>query len=128
MNVHCISLYINNVKRMRVLRQQHHAHVLIMDCLRGLSQKRRNRKVIFLVLCAHKKYSRSFCKFTVEPPMSRGLCILMLSLISFCALIVVGHNCCPLRFNEHLDFIKNNLICVPKMNKGLMYLERHEGE
>ncbi len=26
------------------------------------------------------------------------------------------------------DFIKNILICVPKMNKGLTGLERHEGE
>ncbi len=27
-----------------------------------------------------------------------------------------------------LDSIKNILICVPKMNKGLMCLERSEGE
>ncbi len=26
------------------------------------------------------------------------------------------------------DVIKNTLICVQKMNKGLMGLERHEGE
>jgi len=26
------------------------------------------------------------------------------------------------------DFIKNILICVPKMNEGLVDLERHEGE
>ncbi len=26
------------------------------------------------------------------------------------------------------DFIKNILICVPKMNKGHTGLERHEGE
>ncbi len=26
------------------------------------------------------------------------------------------------------DFIKNIVICVPKMNKGLMGLERHEGD
>ncbi len=26
------------------------------------------------------------------------------------------------------DFIKNILICVPKMNEGLKGLERHEGE
>ncbi len=29
---------------------------------------------------------------------------------------------------ELLDFIKNILICVLKMNKGLTDLERHEGE
>ena len=29
---------------------------------------------------------------------------------------------------EPSDFIKNILICVPKMNEGLMGVERHEGE
>ncbi len=32
------------------------------------------------------------------------------------------------RVRELLEFIKNILICVPKMNKGLTGLERHEGE
>ncbi len=31
------------------------------------------------------------------------------------------------RVRKLSDFIKNNLICVPKMNKGLTGLERHEG-
>ncbi len=29
---------------------------------------------------------------------------------------------------ELSDFIKNILICVPKMNEGLTGLERHEGD
>jgi len=29
---------------------------------------------------------------------------------------------------EPSDLIKNILICVPKMNKGLMGVERHKGE
>ncbi len=29
-------------------------------------------------------------------------------------------------FKKALDFIKNILICVPKMNKGFMCLEQHE--
>ncbi len=29
---------------------------------------------------------------------------------------------------ELSEFIKNILICVPKMNEGLTGLERHEGE
>ncbi len=33
-----------------------------------------------------------------------------------------------LAVRELSDFIKNILICVPKMNDGLMVLERHEGE
>ncbi len=32
------------------------------------------------------------------------------------------------RFLELLDFIKNILICVLKMNRGLTGLEQHEGE
>ncbi len=32
------------------------------------------------------------------------------------------------RVRELSDFIKNILICVPKMNEGLMGLERHEDE
>ncbi len=32
------------------------------------------------------------------------------------------------RVRELSDFIKNILICVPKMNEGLTGLERHEGE
>ncbi len=33
-----------------------------------------------------------------------------------------------LAVRELLDFIKNILICVQKMNKGLTGLEQHEGE
>ncbi len=32
------------------------------------------------------------------------------------------------RVRELFDFIKNNLICVLKMNEGLAGLERQEGE
>ncbi len=32
------------------------------------------------------------------------------------------------RVRERSDFIKNILICVQKMSKGLTGLERHEGE
>ncbi len=32
------------------------------------------------------------------------------------------------RIRQLSEFIKNILICVLKMNKGLMGLERHEGE
>ncbi len=32
------------------------------------------------------------------------------------------------RVRELSEFIKNILICVPKMNEGLKGLEQHEGE
>ncbi len=37
-------------------------------------------------------------------------------------------HCCLCRVRKLLDFIKNILICVLKVNKGLVTLERHEGE
>ncbi len=49
--------------------------------------------------------------------------IITMFLLRFCALIVVG----PL-LSKLSDFIKNILICVPKMNEGLTGLEWHEGE
>ncbi len=35
---------------------------------------------------------------------------------------------CLCRVREFSDFNKNILICVPKMNEGLVDLKRHEGE
>ncbi len=45
----------------------------------------------------------------------------------------LDHNCVKIlavygRVRELLDLIINSLICVPKMNKGLMGLEQHESE
>ncbi len=47
----------------------------------------------------------------------------MMSLLPFWALNVV-----VAWVRELSDFIKNILICVPKMNEGLTGLERHDGE
>ncbi len=40
---------------------------------------------------------------------------------------VLENPCCLWRVKELSDLIKNILICVTKMNKGLAGLERHEG-
>jgi len=74
-------------------------------------------KVAILISFAQKKYSCS------------------------CITLLLNHGCHMDYFNnvlttclglervrKHSDFIKNILFCVPKMNKGLMGLERHEGE
>ncbi len=50
---------------------------------------------------------------------------LMKSLLPFWALNVVVA-LLSIQGRKLLDFIKNTLICVPKMNKGLEGLERHE--
>ncbi len=39
-----------------------------------------------------------------------------------------GSGSCLWRVRKLLDFIKNILICLLKMNKGLVGLEQHEGE
>ncbi len=52
----------------------------------------------------------------------------MMSLLSFCALIVVISLIFYERVRELSDSIKNILICVPKINEVCMVFERHESE
>ncbi len=81
-------------------------------------------KVIIFVFFVHKKYSRSFIKLrlnhwyhvdyfnevlTTFLGLQRGSCVAVY------------------RVRKLLDFIKNILICVPKMNLSFMGLEQHEG-
>ncbi len=47
-----------------------------------------------------------------------------MSLLRFWTLILLGSYG---RVRELSEFIKNILICVPKMNEGLTGLEQHEG-
>ncbi len=53
--------------------------------------------------------------------------ILPMSLLSFCALIVVI-SLLSMEGHSALSSIKTILICVPKMNECLTGLEGHEGE
>ncbi len=46
----------------------------------------------------------------------------------FLDLGILQLHCCLRRVRELSDFIKNILICAPKMNEGPTGLERHEGE
>ncbi len=55
-----------------------------------------------------------------------------MALLSFwtwehCSCVAVC-KCCLWRVRELSDFIRNILICVPKMNEGLTGLKRHEGK
>ena len=83
-------------------------------------------KSLFLFVFAHKKYSRR-------------LIYLRLSHWSHLDYIndVFNTFSGPASYNvleayggvrQLSDLIKNNLICVPKMNEGLTGLEQHEGE
>ncbi len=47
---------------------------------------------------------------------------------SSCFIILWLNHSCHMDYFNNADFIKNILICVPKMNKGHTGLERHEGE
>ncbi len=53
---------------------------------------------------------------------------ILMSLLRFCALNVLGTLLSMERVRKLLDFIKNILIWVPKMNEGLTGLEWHESE
>ncbi len=84
-------------------------------------EKKLLNKVIFLctkcILIASKIYG-----WTPDVTWT----ILTMSLLPFWALWQL--RCCLCRVRELLDFIKNILICVLKMNEGLTGLEQHEGE
>ncbi len=53
--------------------------------------------------------------------------ILPMSLLRFCALTMLGP-LLSMEDRELSDFIKNILICVSKMNRGIQGLERYKGE
>ncbi len=55
------------------------------------------------------------------------LLLFFFSLLWFCALIVIV-SLLSMEGQRALRFNQKILICVPKMNEGLMGLERHEGE
>ncbi len=81
-------------------------------------------KVFIFVFFAHKKYFRSFIKLQLNPwcdmDCFTDVLATLLGTLQLC--------CCQWRVRELSDFIKNILICVPKMNKGRTGLERHEGK
>ncbi len=83
-------------------------------------------KVVIFVFFAHKKYSRSFVKLRLNHwchmDNFNDVLATVLDLDRVRILAVYG------RVRELTKFIKNILICVPKMNEGLAGLERHEGE
>ncbi len=56
------------------------------------------------------------------------LIILTISLLTFWALEKCNDVAAYVRFRYLPDFIKNILICIPKMNEGLTGVERHEVE
>ncbi len=68
----------------------------------------------------HKKYSRSLIQLQLNYwcHMDYFNDVLTTLLMLFCLC----------RVRKLSDFIKNILICVSKMNEGLVGLERHEGE
>ncbi len=83
-------------------------------------------KVIIFVFYVHKKYSRSFINLWLNhwchmdyfiDVLTTFLCVDRVRILA-----VYG------RVRELSEFIKNILICVPKMNESLIVLERHEGE
>ncbi len=81
-------------------------------------------KVVIFVFFAHKKYSRSFVKWQLNHwchmDYFNDVLASFLSLDRVRILAVYG------RVGELSEFIRNILICVPKMNEGLTGLEWNE--
>ncbi len=77
------------------------------------------------VFFAHKKYSCRFVKLRLNTDVTWT--ILSMSLLYFWAWNI-SVALLPMQGQKLSDFIQNILICVPRMNEGLMGLERHEGE
>ncbi len=74
----------------------------------------------------YKTYSPS--QLQIEPLMADAVLTMFLYYVSVLYPLPCKDPCCLWRVRELSDFIKNIVICVAKMNEGLMGLERHEGE
>ncbi len=85
-------------------------------------KKKSLTKVVIFVFFAHKKCSLSF--MTTDVTWN----ILKMSLSSPFWALNVSVTLLSMQGQKRSCFIKNILICVPKMNKGLTGLKRHEGE
>ncbi len=81
-----------------------------------------NKVVIVCFICAQKVFLK-LRKIRVEPLKSHGLFYDLLAMfLSLDRVRIIAV------YGRVREFIKNILICVPKMNEGLTGLERHEGE
>ncbi len=86
-------------------------------------EKKLLNKVIS-VFFAHKKYSCSFIKLGLNHWCHMDYFIDVLATGPWTCQL----RCSLCRVRKLLDFIKNILICVQKLNEGIMGLEQHEGE
>ncbi len=98
--------------------------IMAEDC--NLGEKNCWRKSLFLFSLRTKKYFRCFAKVKLSHWWQMDCFIDVLT--TFLDLGTFQLRCSLWRVRELSDFIRNILICVPKMNEGLTGLERHEGE
>ncbi len=90
------------------------------------TEEKKSLNKVILVFFAHKKYSWSFIKLRLNHCCHMDYFNDVLAMFwglerVSCIAVYAGS-----KSLESLYFIKNILICVPKMNKGLTGLERHE--
>ncbi len=81
-------------------------------------------KAIIFVFFAYKKYFRSFIKLRLNLWYHMNYFINVFTTF----LGLERGSCIAVKVRKLLTFIKNILICVPKMNEGLTGLERHQCE
>ena len=83
-------------------------------------------KSLFLFVFAHKKYSRRLIYLRLSHWSHMDYINDLFN--NFSGPASFGHIAAYGGVRHGSDFIKNILICVPKMNEGLTRLEQHEGE
>ncbi len=122
-SAHSFRFYVSSITRIRCL----HAEVLLIMAEDVIWMKRMLNKVFFFLLYTQKVFLQ-LRKSTVEPLMSCHMDCFIDVLTTFLGLGTFQLCCCLWRVRKLMDFIKNILICVPKMNEGLTGLKQHEGQ
>ncbi len=133
----CIALLVNKAQAIwvltsecRLLRHQHHMHVLCYSHERVSYSDTEEKKLLNKVLVLFSLCKKSILvahNIMVEPLMSHGT-ILTMYLLPFWALNVVVA-CCLCRVRKLFGFHhKISSFVFPKMNKDLWVWIRHEGE
>ncbi len=108
-------------------------HGALVNVHRRLTWKRRNcwKKVVIFVFFAYKKYSSSFIKLWLNQwchmDYFNNVLTTFLGLERVRCVAETHTHTHTHRVRNLSDFIKNIIICVPKMNEGLG-LEQHKGD
>ncbi len=104
----------------------HISHFILMNTHQDMEEKKLLNTFVIFVFFGLKKYSCSFIKLQLSHWCH--MTVLTMSLLPFWALNVPSCVAVYRGSESSRIWSKNIVICVLKMNEGLMGLEQHEGE